>query len=136
MKVGKVILLVDFVVLDMEEDPDMPFILGRPFLTTGGALIDVQSGDLTFHLNGEEMKFSIYRPTQSQEERAICNRIESVEKQVVKTQLSPIPIVPADGDLKFPRMEESKTGRKRKLQGLSRKKARKKRSTILQLGQE
>ena len=114
----------------------MPLILGRPFMATGGALIDVQSGDLTFSVNEEEMKFSIYHPTQSQEERATCNRVESVEKQVVKTQLSPIPTVPADGDLQFPRMEESKTGRKRKLQDLSRKKAWKKRSTILQLGQE
>ena len=57
------ILLVDFVVLDMEEDPDVPLILGRPFLATGGALIDVQSRDLTFCVNREEMKFSIYHPT-------------------------------------------------------------------------
>ena len=63
VKVRKVILPVDFVVLDMEEDLDVPLILGRPFLATGRALIDVQSGDLTFRVNGEEMKFSIYRPT-------------------------------------------------------------------------
>ena len=136
MKVGKVILPVDFVVLDMEEDPDVPLILGRPFMATGGALIDVQSGDLTFSVNGEEIKFSIYRPTQFQEERAPCNRVESVEKPLVKTQLSPIPAIPIDRNLKLPTMEEPKTGQKRKLQGLSRKKARKKRSTILHLGQE
>ena len=57
LKVGKVILPVDFVVLDMEEDPDVPLILGRPFLAIIGALIDLQSGDLTFHVNGKEMKF-------------------------------------------------------------------------------
>ncbi|XP_042041311.1 uncharacterized protein LOC121786748 [Salvia splendens] len=32
---------VDFVVLDMEEDVNVPLILGRPFLATGKALIDV-----------------------------------------------------------------------------------------------
>ena len=88
----------------------MPFILGRPFLATSGALIDVQSGDLTFCVNGEEMPFSIYRPTQSQEERATCNRVESVEKPIVKTQFSLIPVVPTKEDLKLPMMEESKTG--------------------------
>ncbi|XP_022863452.1 uncharacterized protein LOC111383569 [Olea europaea var. sylvestris] len=31
----------DFVVLDMEEDQEIPLILGRPFLATGRALIDV-----------------------------------------------------------------------------------------------
>ena len=41
VKVRKVILPVDFVVLDIEEDPDVPLILGRPFLATGGALINV-----------------------------------------------------------------------------------------------
>ncbi|XP_073126150.1 uncharacterized protein [Henckelia pumila] len=46
VKVDKFIFLVDFVVLDMEEDLDMPLILGRPFLETGKALIDVQKGDL------------------------------------------------------------------------------------------
>ncbi|XP_042035275.1 uncharacterized protein LOC121781615 [Salvia splendens] len=35
---------VDFVVLDMEEDVNVPLILGRPFLATGKALIDVAKG--------------------------------------------------------------------------------------------
>ena len=61
MKVGKVILLVDFVLLNMKGDPAVPLILDKPFLATGGTLIDVQSGDLTFSVNGEEMKFNIYR---------------------------------------------------------------------------
>ena len=85
VKVRKVILPVDFVVLDIKEDSDVPFILGRPFLATGGALIDMQNGGLTFHVNKEEMKFSINLPTQSQEERVACNRVESVEKSIVKT---------------------------------------------------
>ena len=41
MKVGKVILPANFVVLDGEEDLDVPLILGRPFLAIGGALIDM-----------------------------------------------------------------------------------------------
>ncbi|KAL0440346.1 UNVERIFIED_CONTAM: hypothetical protein Slati_2517600 [Sesamum latifolium] len=32
VKVGKFIIPVDFIVLDMEEDKNMPLILGRPFL--------------------------------------------------------------------------------------------------------
>ncbi|XP_073304614.1 uncharacterized protein [Primulina huaijiensis] len=44
VKVDKFIFPADFVVLDMEEDMQMPLILGRPFLATGKALIDVQEG--------------------------------------------------------------------------------------------
>ena len=42
VKVDKFIFPVDFIVLDMEEDHEVPLILGRPFLATGRAMIDVQ----------------------------------------------------------------------------------------------
>ena len=42
IKVGKFIFPVDFVVIDIEEDTLVPLLLGRPFLTTGAALIDVK----------------------------------------------------------------------------------------------
>ncbi|XP_062103175.1 uncharacterized protein LOC133814198 [Humulus lupulus] len=41
VKVDKFILPPDFVVLDMEEDQEILIILGRPFLVTRRALIDV-----------------------------------------------------------------------------------------------
>ncbi|XP_022883488.1 uncharacterized protein LOC111400304 [Olea europaea var. sylvestris] len=44
VKVDKFIFPADFIILDMEEDHDIPIILGRPFLATGRALIDVQKG--------------------------------------------------------------------------------------------
>ena len=46
VKVGKFIFPADFIVLDMEEDKEIPIILGRPFLATGRAMIDVQRGEL------------------------------------------------------------------------------------------
>ena len=46
VKVDKFIFPIDFIVLDREEDKEIPIILGRPFLATGRAMIDVQEGDL------------------------------------------------------------------------------------------
>ncbi|XP_027337191.1 uncharacterized protein LOC113850866 [Abrus precatorius] len=46
VKVDKFIFPVDFVILDMDEDTDVPLILGRPFLATAGAIIDVRDGKL------------------------------------------------------------------------------------------
>ena len=43
IKVGKFIFPVDFVVVDIEEDTQVPLLLGRPFLGTRVALIDVKS---------------------------------------------------------------------------------------------
>ncbi|XP_057997585.1 uncharacterized protein LOC131176552 [Hevea brasiliensis] len=44
IKVGKFFIPVDFVILEMEEDVQIPIILGRPFLATARAIIDVKNG--------------------------------------------------------------------------------------------
>ena len=49
-KVDKFIFLVDFVMLDMEEEREVPLILGRSFLATSQALIDVKNGELTLRV--------------------------------------------------------------------------------------
>ncbi|KAG8491750.1 hypothetical protein CXB51_015084 [Gossypium anomalum] len=53
VKIDKFIYLVGFVVLDMEEDNNVPLILGRPFLATSRTIIDVGTGELTLRV-GEE----------------------------------------------------------------------------------
>ena len=63
IKVGKFIFPVDFVVLDMEEDYNVPIILGRPFLAIGRALIDVQKGELKLCVQGEEETFKVFKAT-------------------------------------------------------------------------
>ena len=38
--------------MDMEEDTQVLLLLGRPFLDTGAALIDVKKGELTLRVGG------------------------------------------------------------------------------------
>ena len=59
VKVGKFIFLVDFVVINMEEDKHVTLLLGIPFLATGAALIDVKKGELTLRVVEEEVKFNL-----------------------------------------------------------------------------
>nr|GEV36054.1 reverse transcriptase domain-containing protein [Tanacetum cinerariifolium] len=47
VKVGSFHFLTDFVVIDFDADPRVPLILGRSFLKTERALIDVFKGELT-----------------------------------------------------------------------------------------
>ena len=61
VKVGKFIFLVDFVIMQMEEDTQVPLLLGRPFLANGAALIDVQKGELTLRVGNEAVHFNINR---------------------------------------------------------------------------
>jgi len=46
VKVGEIYIPADFVVMEMEEDIQVPILLGRPFLATVGAIIDVKHGKL------------------------------------------------------------------------------------------
>ncbi|XP_062102971.1 uncharacterized protein LOC133813960 [Humulus lupulus] len=61
VKVDKFIFPTDFIVLDMEEDANVPIILGKPFLATGQALIDVQKGELRLRVQGEEVVFNVLK---------------------------------------------------------------------------
>ncbi|GKA21732.1 reverse transcriptase domain-containing protein, partial [Tanacetum coccineum] len=53
LKVGKFKFLADFVVVDFDADPRVPLILGRSFLKTGRALIDVFKLELTLRVGKE-----------------------------------------------------------------------------------
>ncbi|GJZ46263.1 reverse transcriptase domain-containing protein [Tanacetum coccineum] len=58
VKVGKFYFPTDFVVVDYDVDSRVPLILGRPFLRTARALIDVYEGDFIL----EETKTFIHTP--------------------------------------------------------------------------
>jgi hypothetical protein len=70
VKVGHHFIPVDFVVLEMGEKEKPPLILGRPFLKTVGATIDVGKGEIMFDINGERSSFK-FRPRLE-----VCNMIE------------------------------------------------------------
>ncbi|GJZ15844.1 putative reverse transcriptase domain-containing protein, partial [Tanacetum coccineum] len=59
IKVDKFVLLVDFVILDMPEDSRIPIILGRPFLATARAMIDVFNKKITLKVGDDEVIFDM-----------------------------------------------------------------------------
>nr|GFC24712.1 DNA-directed DNA polymerase [Tanacetum cinerariifolium] len=59
VKVGMFHFPADFVVVDFEPDPRVPLILGRWFLKTGRALIDVHKGELTLRIINEVVTYNL-----------------------------------------------------------------------------
>nr|GEW62880.1 hypothetical protein [Tanacetum cinerariifolium] len=59
VKVGSFHFLADFVVVDFDADPRVPLILGRSFLKTERALIDVFKGELTFRIGKKVITFNL-----------------------------------------------------------------------------
>jgi hypothetical protein len=54
-------------------------ILGRPFLSTTNAHIDVGAREIKFHINGKEERFA-FKPRPEQ-----CSNLEYIEKQVSRS---------------------------------------------------
>ena len=80
IKVRKFIFLVDFVVIDIEEDKQVPLLLGRPFLATGETLIDVKKGELTPRVGNEAVHVNL---NHSLKQSTLIN----VECEIVETKI-------------------------------------------------
>ncbi|GJW53527.1 retrovirus-related pol polyprotein from transposon TNT 1-94 [Tanacetum coccineum] len=63
--IGKFVFLVDFIILDMPEDNKVPLILGRPFLSTAHANIDVYKRKITLRVGEERIIFTSVKPASS-----------------------------------------------------------------------
>nr|GEX49044.1 DNA-directed DNA polymerase [Tanacetum cinerariifolium] len=59
VQVGKFTFLADFVIVDSNVDPCIPLILGRPFLRTTRALVDVHGEELTLRVSKEKLTFIV-----------------------------------------------------------------------------
>ncbi|XP_050912281.1 uncharacterized protein LOC127127199, partial [Lathyrus oleraceus] len=57
VRIGQFYIPTDFTIMDIREDDITPIILGRPFLATAGAIIDVKRGRLTFEVGEEKIEF-------------------------------------------------------------------------------
>ncbi|GJR64161.1 reverse transcriptase domain-containing protein [Tanacetum coccineum] len=81
VKVGKFQFLADFVVVDFDADPRVPLILGRSFLKTGRALIDVYEGELTLRVGKEAVTFNLDQTSRysANYNDMTANRIDVIE---------------------------------------------------------
>ena len=69
----------------MEEDKEIPIILGRPFLAIGRAMIDVQRGELKLRVQDDEVKFNVFEAMRHLAESDTCFMIE-IGEPIVSSQ--------------------------------------------------
>ena len=59
LRIGKLKVPCDFVIMDIPEDVKTSIILGRAFLATTSTLIDVAKGMLVMSIGEEKVQFTI-----------------------------------------------------------------------------
>ncbi|GJT99670.1 reverse transcriptase domain-containing protein [Tanacetum coccineum] len=81
LMVGKFQFPADFVVVDFEPDPRVPLILGRSFLKTSRALIDVYEGEITLRVGKEAITFNLDQTSRytANYNHMTANRIDVIE---------------------------------------------------------
>ena len=82
VKVNKFIFLSDFVVLDMKENHDVPFILGRSFLAMGKVMIDVQLRNLILRIYDEHVNFNVFKAMKYSSNADTCFKIDAIDQFV------------------------------------------------------
>ncbi|MCI78300.1 hypothetical protein A2U01_0099570, partial [Trifolium medium] len=66
-----------------EEDCEVePLLLGRPFLATGRALIDMEMGELMLRTHGEQIMFNVFEAMKRHDDDPECFRIEVVDEVI------------------------------------------------------
>ncbi|GJU76645.1 reverse transcriptase domain-containing protein [Tanacetum coccineum] len=81
LMVGKFQFPADFVVVDFEPDPRVPLILGRCFLKTSHALIDVYGGEITLRVGKEAITFNLDQTSKytADYDHMTANKIDVIE---------------------------------------------------------
>ena len=79
---------VDFLVMAMEEDRDVPLILGRSFLMTGQAMINFKEGTLTLSIEEEgvtkETSYQAIEGLRLGANFATCFQVDTVDQCIGK----------------------------------------------------
>ncbi|XP_057760520.1 uncharacterized protein LOC130980893 [Arachis stenosperma] len=76
VKVGKFIFPANFVILNLDEEESDSIILGRPFLTTARAIIDVEKREITLRAHDEQIILNVFKEMQHPAKKKGCMRIE------------------------------------------------------------
>lgn len=82
VKIGMFVFPVDFVILEMPEDEEIPLILGRPFLETAKCLINIEEGTLTLKVYDEELKIDVRNTMKYKDDICTSHTIEVLDQVI------------------------------------------------------
>ena len=82
VKVRQFTFPVDFFIMDIEEDADIPLILGRPFMLTAKCVVDVGNGNLEMSVDDQKVTFNLFDTIKHPNDHRACFKVEAVKHGV------------------------------------------------------
>ncbi|XP_070056606.1 uncharacterized protein [Nicotiana tomentosiformis] len=73
VRVDKVVFFVDFIVVNMGENKEVPFIIRRPFLATGRGILDIHERKFMLRVSEETLTFKINVAKGAQKDKPVMS---------------------------------------------------------------
>ncbi|MCI35564.1 hypothetical protein A2U01_0056785 [Trifolium medium] len=86
VKVDKFMFPIDFFVMDIGEDDDVPLILGRPFMKTTRMMIDIDDGVTKVRVQDEEVSFNLWEAMKHPKDKGVCFKMYAIEEAILEVQ--------------------------------------------------
>ena len=77
VKVCQFTFPVDFVIMDIEKDYDIPLILGRPFMLTAKCVVDMGNGNLEMTVDDQKVTFNLFEVIKHPSDNKACFKVET-----------------------------------------------------------
>jgi len=74
----------DFVVMDVEEDHEVPIILGCPFMLTASCVVDMGRKTLEIGFEDQKINFDLFEEDKPMLDQNVCLQVMEGGKEVLK----------------------------------------------------
>ena len=71
--------------MDIEEDKEIPLMLGRPFMLIANCVVDMGNGNLEMSVDNQKVTFNLFEAIKYPKEEKKCFKVEEVDKEDIST---------------------------------------------------
>ena len=82
IQVKQLVFPAKFVVMDIEEDPDIPIILGCPFMSITNCIVDMGKGKLELSMEDQKALFDLFEAINHLNDMKACFDLGKVEHEI------------------------------------------------------
>ena len=68
--------------MDIEEDSEIPLILGRPFMSTASCVVDMGKGKLELSVDDQNVTFDLFDAMKHPSDHKACFKMDKVEQEI------------------------------------------------------
>ena len=81
VKVKHLIFPADFIVIDIEEDADIPLILGHRFMSTTSCMVDMGKEMLQMGIEDQKISFDLFHEDKDSPSHNVCLKVHVMEEK-------------------------------------------------------